>query len=344
MSSQLFYKEGFLDLSGYSLVRADIDERWDNFVHNSPQGTLFSTSIFLSCLMHNKPGTWYCKKKGEIVAAVCVVESPDGSQAVEDDLIIYGGILFKKDRPNQNVAQTMSEHFRISAFLADELQRLYETVFINLSPNIEDLRPFLWYNYGNDNPKWQHDLRYTSYHDLSLIDPNGPLEKNPIYISASQSRRQQIKYGIKKGVITELSTDVERFLELYKLTFDRQDENAIGLMEETLRTVMFAILNAGIGVMYFSYTADGRLGSAAVFAWDNKRAYYLYGANDPTCRDDHTGTMILWQAFLDLAERGLPSVDMEGVNSPLRGHFKLSFGGHLVPYYHITFLNDRIKP
>jgi lipid II:glycine glycyltransferase (peptidoglycan interpeptide bridge formation enzyme) len=73
-----------------------------------------------------------------------------------------------------------------------------------------------------------------------------------------------------------------------------------------------------------------------VFGWDSKRAYYVFGANAPDLRDDHTGTMVLWDALLDLRARGIVAVDLEGINSPLRGHFKLSFGGSVTPYYHLA--------
>ena len=45
--------------------------------------------------------------------------------------------------------------------------------------------------------------------------------------------------------------------------------------------------------------------------------------------------MVLWDAFLDLAASGVKEIDLEGVNSPLRGHFKLSFGGSILPYYRL---------
>ena len=87
--------------------------------------------------------------------------------------------------------------------------------------------------------------------------------------------------------------------------------------------------------MYFSYTKNGSIGSAACFAIDHIRAYYLFGASDSNLRDSHTGTAVLWDSFAKLNHYGVNEVDLEGVNSPDRGWFKLSFGGDIVPYYHI---------
>ena len=33
---------------------------------------------------------------------------------------------------------------------------------------------------------------------------------------------------------------------------------------------------------------------------------------------------------------GVKEVDMEGINSPQRGWFKMSFGGNTIPYFNLT--------
>ena len=54
-------------------------------------------------------------------------------------------------------------------------------------------------------------------------------------------------------------------------------------------------------------------------------------------RSQHTGTAVLWDAFNGLSDHGIREVDLEGVNSPQRGWFKMSFGGDLVPYYELKW-------
>ena len=75
----------------------------------------------------------------------------------------------------------------------------------------------------------------------------------------------------------------------------------------------------------------------ACFALDHLRAYYLFGVNKPELRDYHTGTAVLWDAFYELNKDGINEVDLEGVNSPKRGWFKVSFGGELKPYYELFY-------
>ena len=87
--------------------------------------------------------------------------------------------------------------------------------------------------------------------------------------------------------------------------------------------------------LFASKTKEGEVGSMAAFATDQKRAYYVFGANSSHMRDAHTGTMVLWDGFELLRLSGVSEIDLEGINSPRRGYFKLSFGGDIVPYYHL---------
>ena len=63
---------------------------------------------------------------------------------------------------------------------------------------------------------------------------------------------------------------------------------------------------------------------------------YLFGAGSPGLKEHCCGTITFWDAFKDLSKnRGIKEVDFEGVNSPQRGKFKLSFGGDLRTYFQI---------
>ena len=53
----------------------------------------------------------------------------------------------------------------------------------------------------------------------------------------------------------------------------------------------------------------------AFIGWDTKRAYYIFGANDPNKRNGHSGTAVLWDAFYHLNEMGIKTVDLEGVKN-----------------------------
>ena len=335
VAAKKFYRDRFMDLSKYRLERCALGAEWDAAVERSPQGTIFATSAVLAYLEGARPGLWSVWKERQRVAGLCVVESEDGRATVADDLVIYAGLMFEPAPAEQSRAQTVAEQFRITSFCTARLVELYDDVFLNLAPAFVDIRPFLWHNYGTDGARFVPDVRFTSMIDLAP-NPDGSVETDPIYLSASKSRRQQIRYGRGDGVRTETSSAFDVIADLYAQTFARQGKSVERIFLDQLVGVTRSLVEHHCGQLYVTRTAKGDIGSAALFGWDRKRAYYLYGGNAPDLRDDHTGTMVLWDALLDLRTKGIAVVDLEGVNSPLRGHFKLSFGGSVTPYYHLA--------
>jgi lipid II:glycine glycyltransferase (peptidoglycan interpeptide bridge formation enzyme) len=143
-------------------------------------------------------------------------------------------------------------------------------------------------------------------------------------------------------VITEEFSDVGLFIDFYRRTMERQGEEVSPDTLDRMATLVAALLGSGAARMFVSKTSDHIAGSAAVYAFDHHRAYYLFGASDPDLRDSPTGTAVLWDAFGKLAATGIAQIDLEGVNSPRRGWFKMSFGGELVPYYEVCFGHPRL--
>ena len=91
--------------------------------------------------------------------------------------------------------------------------------------------------------------------------------------------------------------------------------------------------------MFVSRIATNQIASMACFAIDHNKAYYLFSANDTDLRTFHAGTAVIWDALNILSSLGVSCVDLEGVNSPDRGWFKLSFGGELKTYFEISANN-----
>jgi hypothetical protein len=330
--SKTFYRGGMMDLTDYRLEPAILDESWDAFVAASPQGTLFCESAFVKALDGAFRPCWVLKKN-EPKAALLLWETTERKTALHE-LVIHSGPMMAAGDPQQNRAQALSEEFRVLSFLAAALPETFDRIEFATHPDLPDLRPFLWHNYGEAGPKYATDLRYTAWLDITGADSEGDLNANPVYKLANKSRRQEIRYAVKAGVKTEPRFDIDLFTRFYEAVFERQ-----GLVPEPataeIAGAMQALQDSGKLRMFVSETAGGEPGSISVFGLDGKRAYYLYGANDPALRDGHTGTAVLWDAFR-LLSRETGIVDLEGVNSPMRGYFKLSFGAELKPYYHVS--------
>jgi hypothetical protein len=332
-----FYVEGLMDLSAYALQRTEPGPDWDQFVEASPQGTVFVQSEFLHA-SGLRPSLWYCLKNKQIMGAAALVESADGTDCVHTGLLVYSGILFKPADPKQNAAQISSEQFRITSAVIRGLTEKYGQVEMAVHHSFTDLRPFLWHNYDTDGPHFDASIRYTSLIDLKGADGD-TLQDNPVYLACNKSRRQDIRYALKAEIETTDGYQRELFETLYRQTFEAQ---GITVPEAELGAILSATdaMNAsGRLRMYSAQTPGEDVGSIAVFGIDSKRAYYLYGANNPGLRSGYTGTAVLWSAFQSLAADGVNEIDLEGINSPKRGYFKLSFGGTITPYHILRLTN-----
>jgi len=318
----------------YRIKRVSPDEHWDNFIRTSENGSVFSYGDYLTSLPCQL-GCYFIYNKDELRGALIVIE--DENETVLHDFIIYNGIIFGPPTNGQNHSQRTSEHFRLTEFVAQELLRMYHSVALSLHPSIIDIRPFLWVNYGTDLPKYNIQVRYTSYLDIQDFFQAHTLEDIKIYNNASGTRRQEIRYAKRDGVETKEEFDPNCFVNLYARTIGRQK---IEIPENRLKEMRNLITNLhqkSIGRMFIAKTTDGKIGSMAFFVTDQWRSYFLFGANDPEIRNKHTGTAVLWDAFSILSRDGIIEVDLEGVNSPNRGWFKMSFGGDLRPYFEITY-------
>ena len=66
------------------------------------------------------------------------------------------------------------------------------------------------------------------------------------------------------------------------------------------------------------------------------RSYYLIGANDPNYRKDGAGGFVVLEQIRYCIEQGLSYVDFMGINSLLRGDFKISLNADPVSYFEFT--------
>jgi hypothetical protein len=96
------------------------------------------------------------------------------------------------------------------------------------------------------------------------------------------------------------------------------------------------LLNKKMATMTVTKNKKGDILYITIFCFDKKRAYYLFGAGNSDNNARYKGTIAFWETFKILAQKyHIKEVDLEGVNSPNRGWYKLSFGGDLKTYYHV---------
>jgi hypothetical protein len=331
-------------MAKYSLVAVENAEEWDRFVDQSPQGTVFSYSEYLENTCY-KNIRHYVYQGSEIKAGLVLNLSDDESCCVLDDLVIYNGIIFRDDKTAKPV-KARSERFEITEFIIDELSKKYSSIKMALAPQFEDVRPFLWHNYHseNSNKKFSLDIRYTSY--LAIRELASQLDEmnTELFRNLETIRQRNIREARKSGAILTKESDAQLFISFYTALMKEQGETVPLEKLRRMENLIDVLIKNDQGAMYCAQTSEGKPGYITIFCKDRRRAYYLFGAGNPEIKERYLGTIAFWDAFKDLANtHGINEVDLEGVNSPQRGWFKLSFGGDLKCYYQLNLFQTKAR-
>lgn len=324
----------------YRLVEVgEKHNEWDDFVRTSKQGTIFSLSKYLSAT-GKKYARYFIYKGNEIKAGLSLVLSEDGKNGVLDDLVIYNGLIFRADMLQREV-KARQERFEITEFVVGNLCHRFTSVEMALHPSCEDMRPFLWHNY-HEVDQGRHcrlDLRYTSFLDISEFFLQRPEETMTLYKNLDNIRQSDIRKARKEGVsVREDACCVALFIRFYSDLIASQGKSVDEKKLMRMRTLIESLLSDNMAKLFVATSKDsGQVSYITIFTFFENSACYLFGAGDASAMTRYDGTICLWDAFRLLSSYGIHEVDMEGINSPLRGAFKLSFGGNIQSYYHVSW-------
>lgn len=330
----------------FKLVKVEDSQAdlWNETVKKSSSATVFHHKSFLDKL--GQPYSLFWIYKGDhLRGGISLLNDPLSAQKTTlHNLVIYNGLFFCDDLSQSSTQYAnLQKQYEVIDAVVSMLPQHFSSVEMRLSPWIKDLRPFQWFNYHNTDAtkKYQLQLRYTSLLDLtSLDDVSLAQNEGDGFLELSPSRRQEIRYATKDGVEIQQTSDPSCFLELYRemaISYEPQIDETLAKLKELLT----APETASLFQIYQATSAEGVPVGAAVFGTVGDRSFYLYGVTSKADRERYSGSMLLWKIFADLKQKGVRVLDMEGVNSPNRGWFKLSFGGTLEPYFIVRVADAR---
>ena len=315
----------------YSIKKAEDDKKWDEIINLSPQNNIFFKSFFLNSFKKNIIKK-IIYKGSEPKACIALITDNKKKNIVENDIIIHSGMIFSKDFSN-DTASTNIEKYRVTEFFVDYLSKNFRKILFNTAPGIDDIRPFLWLNYGKKKNVFHVYPKYTLF--LNLSDFSNELEQNKVFKKMSTLRRRLIREGIRNKNKVIFSKDVDYLIKNYKIYMKAQNAKILKDKFIEMKNLLKNLVNNNKLLVQISYNNDGSEGYILAFAIDDDKSYYLYGCPLSKKVDNYLGTFSFWNMFLKLKEQKIKLVDFEGINSPSRGLFKQSFGGESVMYFEI---------
>ena len=315
----------------YDIKNINDKDKWNELVSNSENNNIFLKSYYLDCLKDNVD-YFIIKKKSEVISGFVVI-SDNNKNIVENLFSIYSGIFFLKNVSMKSSAYN-SQTFQILEHYQMFLNNNYKNINISLTPEVNDIRPFQWYNYLSSKEKrYSIDIRYTSYLKLKNFDIKDEF-KSDLLQNLSDTRKQNIKYGYKNNL--EFSKgDKKTFMNLYLKSIDRQNINVDNSQLLEMENII-SVLEKKNKLEIISSKLKDKIEYNVVVCWDDHKGYYLFGTGEEKI-ERYSASATLWEAIKFLRAKDVDTLDLEGINSPTRGSFKTSFGGSIVPYYILNF-------
>lgn len=319
-------------MAKYKIELCDDMNLWDTFVNNSPQGTVFNNSNFLKTINDNN--NYYFVKKGEeILSAFTLVLDLNNLPVKTIPFVPYINNIMFSEKKSILSHKKINEEFKITELIINEVLTEFKQFHVINSPEFNDIRPFLWYNYHNsENGVFKNKVWYTPIINLKNQDQDTLL---------SQLRYDR-KRDVKKSSSLELreSNDISVLNRLHEQTFNRQGINRSALEEDLLLKIAKNSLERGYGRLAHIYKDDIPI-SSTLFLFDKNSSYYLFGASSTEFRNTGASSKLLFDNIMFSYNKGFQKIDLVGANSPDRSSFKISFNADLKIYFSSSLIKNK---
>lgn len=302
------------------LEAAEIEDTllWDAFVADSPQGNVFSGSVWMDAAAGAQGGVPRIIgvfENGRLMAGVSFLEVARGPfrKATSPVLTPYCGFVYAPFQ-GKRVSEAESFNNACSEVLIDHLRTTYKHIFIVQSPDLIDVRPFIWEGFSIN-------VRYTYIMDVSDIDRLWDLMEHRV--------RKVIHNSGSLALDGPLS--VPEFGELYERTY-RDRGNPAPIARNIVERMVERLMTEGIAEMRTARDDSGNPIAAMVFAFDRRAVYALVNGTIPSLNSSGASSLLIWDAARRHA--GIRArLDLVGANIPSIAFFKKGFGGVLAPYF-----------
>ena len=300
--------------------------KWDKFVEESKQGTVFSTTLWMEVLNRYPDGKSKILgifRENEIISGILLYERKKAFLNIMayPPLTPFTSILFNESKTSK-FSNIESSQKKMINLINDYLSKNYNFIALQLDPSIKDIRHFLWRG-------WKSYASYT--YEINLVNIKDLWER------MDKDAKYEINKAKKNNVEISESKDIDKFLILYEKTFLKQNSK-IPLNKDFIREMFKILISRGKCKLYFANTKEKETISGALTIWDNKKAYYLLAASDPTMKLG-ANYLLLWHIIENMS-RKFTTIDLVGANIPNIVKFKREFATKLVPYYVV----EKYKP
>lgn len=263
------------------------------------------------CLVQNK--------LGNIIAALPYFSTKKWSFSIinQPKLTPHLGVWYTDLEREMSIDKRYSLEMKLMDKLVSQLPHSAYISF-NLLPNITNWLPFFWKNY-----------QATTFYTFQL---KGLENKAQLFQNFKGSVRTEIRNATKIFTF-EKSESLEIFWHLNELTFQHQGLKMpySKAFFENLDTIL---KNKNQRQIYTVKNKKGEVVAVAYLLFDKKTVYYLASGLNRNLDKNCAISFLIWQILQHLPPE-IEVFDFEGSMNPNIANRFRSFGGKLVPYFHL---------
>lgn len=227
---------------------------------------------------------------------------------------------------NQKLASKLSYEEKLLTSLINKLPKtaLFRQ---NFHHTVTNWLPFYW-------KAFSQTTRYT--YILDDLSDTKKLWKN----LQSNIRKEINKASKRFNLKIKYDLDIDRFLELNEMVFERQKLKP-PYSRDFVKRLHSACVEHNAQKIIYTEDQNRRVYAAVYIVWDKMSAYYLMGGSNPIMRVSGANSMCMWNAII-FASQITKLFDFEGsMIQPIERFFR-SFGAKQKPYSQITKFNSRL--
>lgn len=256
-----------------------IDKRWDAFVMNHPESTIFHHSAWARVIQdrYNCSITYYVLENeySEITAAAPFlwIRSP-----------LTGNRL--ACLPSAEFCYPLAYREEDLRYLLTEVQEEVD----NARPSFLEIRG--WGEVGNPE---QFGLKASPYHLTHIVNLNGDLQK--VRAGMDRNGRYNLRYAEKKPINIRIGQDENDLREFYRLTkITRRRLNLLPYPYRFVKSIYDHLIVPGYGYLLFAEVM-GKVVAANLYFCFKDTVFHEFNAQDHNYFEYRPNYLLVWQAI-----------------------------------------------
>lgn len=294
-------------------------EEWNDFVANSPDGSIYSMPDYLDVLCDVTSAKFKIlavTKNDEIFGGIALYERPSrfGTYVTPRLLLYYNGLVLK-DFETKYPSKRTSRRMEIMTALEEPLSKAgYARIAIKNRSTLEDARVF-------KERGWDVQPEYTYVAPLKDMDY--------LWERVEQNLRRLINRGSNQGLQFSKEADFEN---LYHLHFETHQRKGMSLYlpYDKFKRYFERLSSQGLCQLYHARLPEGRpIASQLVLLGPHPISHTVCAGADKEFLNIGANAFLRWNVFKDLSNQGFIGNDLTDASLNPVSHFKSQLGADL---------------